>query len=306
MDRRDSDDRHHLASAAVVVGVDGSQASERALLWAADLAAQRGRELRIVHGLTLNKLAAVYSRYDVSLTPVVEAMHNRGEVYTGQAVDTVRQHHPQLRISSVVSDGDPSPLLIRYSADAYRVVIGDAGAGGRSSHLGSIMVAVTSHAHGAVVVVRADPEGRVRTEGPVVVGVDGSPGSEPALAAAFEEAAERGTELVAVHVWADVNAGQYADYPYLLETVPTIAVDEAAVLAERLAGWQEKYPEVTVNRQTYPSDPAAVLIDWSTRAQLVVTGSRGRGGFRGLLLGSTSNSLVQHAQCPVMVVHPEQ
>ncbi|WP_026342810.1 universal stress protein [Nocardia sp. BMG111209] len=304
MDRQHNDDPHHLASAAVVVGIDGSQAADRALMWAAEVADRRGRELLIVHGLQLDRLAEVYSRYDVTITPVVEAMHDRGEVYTGTAVDKVRQRYPALRLSSMVADGDAGSLLVRLSATAYRVVIG---AGERPAHMGSILVPVTGHAHGAVAVVRADPDAddAVRTGGPVVVGIDGGPVGEPALAVAFEEAAERGAELVAVHVWADANLGQYADYPYILESVPSIAVEEEALLAERLAGWQEKYPDVAVTRMMYPSDPADVLVDWSKRARLVVVGSRGRGGFRGLLLGSTSNSLVQHAHCPVMVVRDE-
>ncbi|WP_019926496.1 universal stress protein [Nocardia sp. BMG111209] len=307
MDRQHNDDPHHLASAAVVVGIDGSQASERALMWAAATADRCGRELCIVHSLALNRLAEVYNRYDVSIPPVVESMHKIGEVYLGKAVSAVRQQYPHLRVSSAMSDGDPRELLVRSSADAYRVVIGTTGSGGWAAHLGSIALAVTSHARGAVVVVRADPdaEDRVRADGPVVVGVDGGPVGEPALAAAFEEAAERGAELVVVHVWADINLGQYADDPYLLESVSAIAVTEEALLAERLAGWQEKYPEVTVTRRVYPLEPAGVLIDWSKHAQLVVVGSRGRGGFRGLLLGSTSNSLVQQAHCPVMIVRPE-
>ncbi|MCX4092437.1 universal stress protein [Nocardia sp. alder85J] len=306
MDRQHNDDPHHLASAAVVAGIDGSQASETALMWAADMADRCGRELRIVHSLALNRLAEVYNRYDVSIPAVLDAMRTTGEVYTGKAVAAVRRRYPRLRVSSVVSEDDPGPLLVRSSAGAYRVVIGTTGASGWASHLGSIVLAVTSHAHGAVVVVRTDPDAgkQVRAEGPVVVGVDGDPVGEPALAAAFEEAAERGAELVVVHVWADINLGKYADDPYLLESFSAIAVTEEALLAERLAGWQEKYPEVAVTRMLYPLDPATVLIDWSTRAQLVVVGSRGRGGFRGLLLGSTSNSLVQHAHCPVMVVRP--
>ncbi|RDI51144.1 universal stress protein family protein [Nocardia mexicana] len=81
---------------------------------------------------------------------------------------------------------------------------------------------------------------------------------------------------------------------------------ERAILAERMAGWSEKYPDVRVTRRKYLSDPVTVLQHWSGSAQLVVVGSRGRGGFLGMLLGSTSNSLVQHAKCPVMVVHPEK
>jgi nucleotide-binding universal stress UspA family protein len=127
---------------------------------------------------------------------------------------------------------------------------------------------------------------------------------EPALGVAFEEAAERRAELVAVHVWDEMNAGSYADELYALYPVPDIEVREQALVAERLAGWQEKYPEVLVNRRIYPTGAAETLLAWSESAQLVVSGSRGRGRLASLLLGSTSNALVQHARCPVMVVHP--
>ncbi|WP_442790072.1 universal stress protein [Nocardia sp. CDC160] len=87
----------------------------------------------------------------------------------------------------------------------------------------------------------------------------------------------------------------------MLDDVETV---EESVLAERLAGWQEKYPDVKVIRRVYLSSPAAQLREWSEQAQLVVVGNRGRGSFLGMLLGSTAHSLVQHAYCPVMVVHP--
>ncbi|HEY3467530.1 MAG TPA: universal stress protein, partial [Amycolatopsis sp.] len=81
--------------------------------------------------------------------------------------------------------------------------------------------------------------------------------------------------------------------------------DEDRLLSQRLAGWQEKYPEVEIRRVLVRERPRHALLDVSEEAQLVVVGSRGRGGFTGMLLGSTSQALVQHAQCPVLVVRPE-
>ncbi|MBB5916708.1 nucleotide-binding universal stress UspA family protein [Nocardia transvalensis] len=306
MTRANIDDPHHLASAPVVVGVDGSTAAASALTWAAEVALQRGRELRIVHGLDLDGMRKVFGRYDVWVPPVLESVRTQGAVLVERAQRRIELAAPGAPVSTEVTDESPAEILLRHSAAAYLVVLGEAGTNTLPAHLGSILSSVTSHAEGAVVVVRTDPDAddRLRTEGPVVVGVDGSPVSEAALAAAFDEASQRDTELVAVHAWTDMAFGQFAGDPYLLFPVNDIETDERAALAERLAGWQEKYPDVTVRRDVCLSDPATALQRWSASAQLVVVGSRGRAGFRSLLLGSTSNALVQHAHCPVMVVHP--
>ncbi|WP_236567036.1 universal stress protein [Nocardia sp. CY41] len=132
--------------------------------------------------------------------------------------------------------------------------------------------------------------------------MDGSPVSDMAIAVAFTEAAERGVGLVAVHVWTDWDSGRFAGHINLAET--ELDKVERAILAERVAGWQEKFPDVRITRKAEVSAPAPHLLAWSKIAQLLVVGSRGRGGFAGMLLGSTANTLVQHASCPVMVVHP--
>jgi nucleotide-binding universal stress UspA family protein len=299
-------DVHHLASAPVVVGVDGSMAADLALDWAAGLAAARGRELHIVCGLNLARPRPGSSRYNSWLNSVQGTVRERGATLVERTANRARSAAPQLRVSTEVSSEEPAVLLVRHSATAYLVVLGASGTSGLASHVGSMLLTVTGHGRGAVVVVRTNPDtgDRVRGDGPVVAGIDGSPVSEAAIGAAFEEASERGTDLVAVHACHDVNSGLYADDPYVLYDVPEIEVSERAVLAERLAGWQEKYPDVQVTRQVYLSDPVAVLLDWSKSAQLLVMGSHGRGGVLGSLLGSTSNSMVQHAHCPVMVVHP--
>ncbi|GAB2727739.1 universal stress protein [Nocardia thraciensis] len=306
MTREYGSDPHRLASAPVVVGVDGSAAADSALTWAAEVALERGRELRIVHGLDLNGMRDVFGRYDVWVPPVLDGVRTQGAVLMERAKRRAQETSPGARVSTEVSDDGPAEILLRHSATAYLVVLGASGTNGLLAHVGSILLSVTSHAEGPIVVVRTDPDtdGHVRADGPVVVGIDGSPVSEGALAAAFEEAAQRKAELVAVHAWNDLTIGRFAGDPYLLFPVDEIETDERAALAERLAGWQEKYPGVPVRREVALAAPAEELLRWSKSAQLLVVGSRGRGGFRSLLLGSTSNALVQHAHCPVMVVHP--
>lgn len=300
-----SDEVRHLASAPVVVGVDGSEAADAPVVWAAVTAADRGRDLRIVHGIDLKALRRIFEPYDALEPPVLDALRVRGHELVNRCAQRARDAAPGLRVDTEVSESDAIGLLLRYAPTAHLTALGASGASGLAAHVGSTMLMVSSHARGVVVVVRTDPDsgGRVRSQGPVVVGVDCAAAGEAALGAAFEEAAERDAELVAVHVWNDMNLGQYAGEPDMLFPVPEVEVTEQALVAERLAGWQEKYPEVLVDRRVYPTGPAETLLAWSRSAQLLVVGSRGRGALRSLLLGSTSNALVQHAQCPVMVVH---
>ncbi|UFS97968.1 universal stress protein [Nocardia huaxiensis] len=306
MTQQDYDDPHRAATAAVVVGVDGSPGSDRALRWAADYAADRDRDLLIVHGLALVSASSVVGPYEVVMPDVIDSIHARGRALLTHAEARVREYRAGLRISALMTSDTGAALLISRSADAYAVVLGATGTIGTIGHLGSTLLAVTSHAKGTVIVVRPESEDgeAVRRTGPVVVGVDGSPVGEAAIAAAFAEAAERRAELVAVHAWSDWAAGTFAGQVPPLAALDLETVEEA-VLAERLAGWQEKYPDVVVTRRLYPAGPGEALLDWSKVAQLLVVGNRGRGGFRGLLLGSTAHTLVQHAHCPVMVVHPD-
>lgn len=239
------------------------------------------------------------------MTPsVIDTVRARGNTVVRHLLETVRAAHPELKATAHVFNDATPGILVDLSERAHVVVLGATGTAGTFAHLGSTLLSVTAHAKGSVIVVRSDPEAdnRVRDTGPVVVGIDCGPVSEPAIGAAFAEASERGADLVALHVWSDWSAGEYAgdDPTPMLDDVEIV---EESVLAERLAGWQEKYPDVTVIRRVEVSAPAAQLQEWSKQAQLVVVGNRGRGGFVGMLLGSTAHSLVQHANCPVMVVH---
>ncbi|MEV5646708.1 universal stress protein [Nocardia sp. NPDC052254] len=298
-------DARHLVSAPVVVGVDGSAAADIALDWAAGLAAQRGRELRIVYALDPNRIRLGLGLFDSLATAMLARSRARGAGLVERAAQRVRAVLPGLRLSTEVADTDAVTALVGRSTSAYTVVVAAHGTSRLTGHFGSTVADVAASAPGPVLVVRTDPHepDRVHSEGPVTVGVDGSPISERAIGAAFEEAAEREAELVAVHVCHDVYSGEFADEPHLLYSVPEVEMRERALLAERLAGWQEKYPQVPVSRRVDLTDPVAVLLDSSKAAQLLVVGSHGRGGVRAWL-GSTSRSLVQHAWCPVLVVRP--
>ena len=194
--------------------------------------------------------------------------------------------------------GPPVPTLVDLSKDAEMLVVGSRGRGAMARLLlGSVSTGLVHHAHCPVAVIHdQDPLMPHPSQAPVLVGIDGSPASESATAIAFDEASWRGVELVALHAWSDTEV---FEFPGLNRAAIKSAAEE--ILAERLAGWQERYPDVTVRRVVVCDRPARQLVEQSTSAQLVVVGSHGRGGFTGMLLGSVSTAVVQTARIPVIV-----
>lgn len=280
--------------APIVVGVDESAAATAAVHWASREAALRRRTLRIVHGDNTATRPGVPS-------PVGQALARHGQDCLDRARAAALHIDASLPVETELSGAAPARLLIDESAAAEITVIGWTGEGSSLAHLGSTVLAVASSGHGKVVVVRgAGADGR--RERPVVVGVDGTAVSNAAVGAAFAEAALLRVPLVAVHTWHDLRKHWFAGMPETIDD-PAIATEMRTRMIEWLAEWSPKYPEVEVTRKMYLAGPDLHLLHWSESAQLVVVGSRGRGGFRGLLLGSTSNILVQRAHCPVLVAH---
>jgi nucleotide-binding universal stress UspA family protein len=243
------------------------------------------------------------------LGPSAEGALYRAAVATGrgqlsQAKRSVRAIDAQLETTTSMPSVAPVPALVEASQGASLTVVGPTGLGGYSGMaLGSTAYAVASRALSPVAVVRGEAPATERDAlRDVVVAVDGSPNSEQAIEAAFAEAADLRAPLVAVHVWHGISYDRMYDLKGL--DVPWTSVDaqQRRWLAESLAGWCEKYPDVRVSRFVVNGEPRKVLLDWSATAQLIVVGSHGRGGVRRLLLGSTSHALVEHAECPVMVV----
>ncbi|MFK0251607.1 universal stress protein [Amycolatopsis azurea] len=288
----------------IVVGVDGAEPGRAAVRWAAVRAAERGLGLLIVHALHVEQRA--YGGGLAGPAPWFDVLAADGRRILDEAVELAGATVSGVRVDTLMPTDSPVAILVDVSKSAAMVVIGGTGKGFfREMTIGSTASAIIAHAHCPVVVLR----GRKGTAnypetGPVVVGVDGSPLSEQALAAAFEEASRRKASLVAVHAWSDVTYDDVYGMARLVTQWESIEGDERRLLAQRLAGWQEKYPDVAVERSLVRDRPRQVLLEWSAKAQLVVVGSRGRGGFTGLLLGSTSQALAHHAECPVMVVRP--
>jgi nucleotide-binding universal stress UspA family protein len=280
----------------VVAGVDGSESALHAVRWAAYEAQRRDVPLSLVHAC---EIPAGYPPGFVDWHVLHEALAAEGRSWLDRAREAAVTAVPGLAVDVVQVTAGVVPTLIKQSAGAALLVLGTRGLGGFTDLLvGSTAVELAARAHCPVVVVRGADAGT----GPVVVGVDGTPVGEAAIAFAFAEASTRGTDLVAVHAWTDLLLEvAFAGGAAALDFAP-LAQQAEEVLGERLAGWQEKYPDVHVTRHVVRERPSRALLRHAERAQLVVVGSRGRGGFRGLLLGSTSQHLLHHAPCPVAVV----
>jgi nucleotide-binding universal stress UspA family protein len=287
----------------IVVGVDGSTSALHAARWAADEAAQRRLRLRLVYannefsfGAT-GGLAPPQSFFD--------AMQVAGFQLLAEAESAIREVHPDLDISVDLQTAAPVPSLLAQTEDALLLVLGSRGTGGfRGMLVGSTAVALVAHGDCPVAVIRgATEDASPPAEGSVVVGVDGSPTSDAAIATAFDEASWRRAGLVAVHAWSEYTS-DHVRFQALDEGREQVEQVENELLAQRLAGWQEKYPDVKVRRVVTSGRPVERLLEHATGAQLMVVGSRGNGGFSGMLLGSTSQALIRHATCPLMVVRP--
>ena len=283
----------------VVAGVDGSQSSLQAVRWAAREAGRRRAPLRIVAAVGW---VDVPHQYDHPRTgpDLRKVLQRQGRAYLTEAARAAVEVAPGQEPEQQVLDGFAIPRLVEESRAAQLVVIGDRGLGGVAGLvIGSVAFALAAQGGCPVVVVRGRADA---TGGPVVVGVDGSPVSEAALAFAFEAAALRRAPLLAVHAWHDLTLD-----PMVWPSLDWEAVEQEvqAELAERLAGWREKYLDVEVQRLVVRDRPAPVLVEQSAQAQLVVVGSRGRGGAAGLILGSVSHAVLHRADCPVAIVRTE-
>ncbi|HVK21659.1 MAG TPA: universal stress protein [Actinokineospora sp.] len=281
----------------VVVGVDGSDSALDATAWAATEARRRGLPLLLVHACVLPPIRHPASAADQSRW--IDDLSANGQHILREAAATARAAAPGVEVGTDQRMGFAVDTLVEASTGAHAVVVGHRGLGGFTSMLvGSVAVALAAHAHSPVVVVR----GPAPTTGPVVLGVDGSPASEAAIAFAFEEASVRSARLVAVHTWLDIAfTGAWTALPSTIDWA-AVAEDERLLLDQRLAGWQEKYPDVGVERRVLRDRPVRALLDAAERAQLIVVGTRGHGPVVGMGLGSTSQALLHHADCPVAVV----
>jgi nucleotide-binding universal stress UspA family protein len=231
--------------------------------------------------------------------PPEGGLRHQAERILAEAYARAHAAAADLEIDGELVTGAAAAVLIDAARTADLVVVGDRGLGGFGSLLiGSVAVQLAAHATRPVLVAR----GRGRPGGPVLVGVDGSPANDPAVGFAFEEAALRGVPLLALHAWTGPVSTGPGDMLPLVYDPAAVEADETRLLAEAVAGWREKYPDVEVRRMLVRRHARRALIEATGRAQLAVVGTRGLGGFTGLLLGSVSHAVLHHAAGPVAVV----
>lgn len=285
----------------VAVGVDGSHSSDRAVDWAADYAALTHRRLVAVHGTGF--VGVRPSAHD--LLEAERVAIEAGRIVTDAAVERALRRHPDLDATALVDVADPPTVLLEQSRSAAAIVVGARREEAFKQLFGSVSLGVARHARCPAVVVR--PPGH-RTPGPlvdrIVLGLDGTATSRDAASFAFEYAALTGLPLVVVHgSWERLSRGSTVLALLTEAEGRGLTVEEELSIAETVAGLPEQYPEVEVREEHRTADPAIALVEASQTATLVVVGARGLGAARAALLRSVSTALVEHAACPVAVVH---
>ena len=283
----------------IVVGIDGSPGSDAAVSWAAREASLRGETLTLLHAVQPVVVSWSISSSQVSIADWQEENARRAVDQARNGVGAALDPDLQQDVRSEVLYAHPVDALVDASKDARMIVVGSHGRGALGRLLmGSVSRGVVEYAHCAVAVVHPDQDSApIDPSAHVLLGIDGSPASEAATAWAFEEASRRGVGLIALHAWSDVGV-----FPIFGMDWRQYQGQGEEVLAERLAGWQERYPDVHVTRRLVCDTPAYWLLQESHSAQLVVVGSHGRGGFGRMRLGSVSTALAQSATVPVVVV----
>jgi len=283
----------------IVVGIDGSPGSDAAVSWAAREASLRGETLTLLHAVQPVVVSWSISASQVSVADWQEENARRAVDQARNGVGAALDPDLQQDVRSEVLYAHPVDALVDASKDARMIVVGSHGRGALGRLLmGSVSRGVVEYAHCAVAVVHPDQDSApIDPSAHVLLGIDGSPASEAATAWAFEEASRRGVGLIALHAWSDVGV-----FPIFGMDWRQYQGQGEEVLAERLAGWQERYPDVHVTRRLVCDTPAYWLLQESHSAELVVVGSHGRGGFGRMRLGSVSTALAQSATVPVVVV----
>lgn len=283
----------HGMRSPVVVGVDGSGRSLKALMWGAHRASLHHVPVRVIHALPRYEV-------DIPLFPPgrFEEAVAHGQQIVDEATSLLRDAHPELDVDTDMPRGTPAQVLLAEAERAHVVVVGAKGENIGNLLLGSTSLQLVGHAPAPVVVVNHVTTGHRL----VVVGTDGSQDSTEALAFGFRAAA---LDHARLHVISALGLPQ--GWPgHLLRPLPEDDEEVAKRHQEvqnQVAAFRAQYPDVDVELHVHRVGPLRALATASHRADLLVLGSRGRGGFHGLAVGSTTHKLLHMAGCPLAVVH---
>lgn len=279
-----------IGNLPILVGVDGSPVALAALRWAAVDAARRHVPLHLLYAIgVLGEFGSGFELgqfdFDSYRQGGLDALETARATAVAESASI-----GELDISTELVDAPAIPVLRDRSKAARLLVVGTHGLGAVSRRLlGSVSTALARHAACPVAVI---PETPASPHRPVVVGVDGSRSSTHAVEIAFDQAAFRSVELVAVHTWSDFLR---------FESSEQMQEEGEELLSRSIAGFGEKYPEVPVHRIVTEDRPADRLLMIGDKAQLIVVGSHGRGGFSGMTLGSVGQAVLHAAQVPMII-----
>lgn len=286
-------------SGQIIVGYDGSEGSTLALKWAAATAKQRGRTLEVLTTWSMPAADLGMGAAALVQQDLVDELRKEATAANDEGLAIAAEIGANA-VGDIVA-GRPASAMVHRSEDAEMVVVGSHGSGGLTGFLlGSVSRQVASHAACPTVVVRAE----VPEAGDMVVGVDGSSHSLKALRWAFEQASFTGSALHVLHSWEIPPTWSMVEVPSYEPEVLIRDYGNAELrdTSEAMAGFRADFPDVKVRQEVMKGSPVKSLVKASETASLLVVGSRGLGGFRGLLLGSVSHAVVHKAACSVAVV----
>lgn len=274
--------------------------------WAAKTAVKRGIPLLVIHVVPSVPVPARTSAAAMLAQgpDLVAKLMTQTQTMLNTVADHLTETFPGLQVETAIGDGNPGRVLADAAKDADLVVVGARGKSAPASVrlLGGNADVVSVHAPGTIAVI---PEySQQRADGPVVVGVDQSREAQIAIARAFEAAHTAGVPLVALNAW---DYGPYDAYnadvwEHSIDQMTKELIDEVEKI---IADDRRAFPDVEVEIRVVRGRAHTALIEASKDANLVFVGSRGRGGFKGLLLGSTSKRVLRDASCPVVICRGE-
>lgn len=290
----------NIKPGSIIVGVDGSADAERALRWAAEQASLERRPLAVVTAAGIDQVQAVTwaGAAGVYAAPTADLVQHVQTV-ADAAAESVTQVRPGLSVTAHAAHGDPREVLVDLSRDAHLVVMGSRGRGVlRSRLLGSVSTTVIRHAQSPVVVCRPDSPGIVRKG--VLVGADGAAEGQAVLEFAFQYASMRGLTLTVLHSFHDVIAA--VNGPQLVSTTEAFLEEERLLLAESVAGFSEKFPEVSVDLRLARGFAHECLAAHSEHWHLIVVGRHPTDSVSRMVSSTVATAVVERAHTTVAMV----
>lgn len=290
----------NIEPGSIIVGVDGSADAERALRWAAEQASLERRRLAVVTAAGIDQVHAVTWAGAVgSLVIPTADLIEHVRAIAQEAAAAAHQLRPGLPVTAHAAHGDPREVLIELSRQAHLVVIGSRGRGVlRSRLLGSVSTTVIRHAESPVVACRPDSPGIGRKG--VLVGAEGTPEGQAVLEFAFQQASMRGLPLTVLHSFHDVIAA--VNGPQLVSATEEFLEEERLLLAQSVAGFSEKFPEVRVDLQLARGFAHECLAADSERWHLVVVGRHPTDSVSRMISSTVATAVVERAHTTVAVV----